>query len=271
MEENLNLMQQFWLALIGNADKISAAVAFMIITGVIVYLLWRIFNSMASVIDRISERAEAQAQREDVFQTRLLDLHTKTVNNNDKITSLMDKHENAARERSLSQEQRDQERLEFSRKQTDAMTKIINYLGVLGETKIIVDNVETTVTRMQGHVADMQTDLPALITRKAGEAHNDIETVVAAINRNYELTGRTLDNITKQLAKMTSTIEDTNQARAIHTLSETLGIVLSVVTNSHKLVESIPATLAAMSVLTIQQAPEQATNETIGETTDETL
>lgn len=231
-----NLMTEFWLALLNNIDKIGIAGAFIIVTGVIVYYLVQLFTRMATVVDKMSERAEMQAQRDDVFQTRLLDLHDKSVGNNDKIVSLLDKHETAAQERADAQFIRDGQRLQ-------TLERIAEYLTVLDKTSDIVDSIEITATRIQGNIADMQTDIPTLIERKHSETRRDIAGIKDVMSKNYELIEQALSKLKDQSEEILQRIPDDSASvelrQILETQTATLGIVQNVVTNNHRLLESM--------------------------------
>ena len=246
------LMEQFWLALIDNIDKIGIAGAFIIVTGVIVFYLARIFKGMTTVIDRISERAELQAQREDAFQTRLLDLHDKTVGNNNKIVELLSRHETAAQERSEAQFIRDEQRLK-------TLARIAEYLTVLEKTQDSVDNIETAAQRIQGNLVDLQTDLPSLIERKHSETKNSLNEIRTVMQQNYEVVEQTLNKMQVQNEQLLKHMQDDNSSaelrQILKTQTDTLHIVQTVVTNNHNLLEvliTLPKTESVEDPLTAE-------------------
>src|SRR5688572_4099794 len=107
------LIMEFFTYLIGNADKITAAAGIIIVVIILAYL-----------VNEIGKRTESQSRRDDEFKTQLLELHTRTAGNNERIVTLMEVHEKAAMERATAQESRDKERSELARQQTVALTKI---------------------------------------------------------------------------------------------------------------------------------------------------
>lgn len=250
-------MDNIWALLINNADKLGAAIAFMIVTAVLVFYLAKIFNGMTNVIDRISERAEAQAQREDVFQTRLLDLHTKTVGNNDKLVSLLEISEKAAIERTEAQLEREKVRDARDDKQAvyiEQLNKVqqdmVAYLPVMSETKAAVDTIHATQLHTEGLVTQVGASMADTVREAAAvnlegykqqirESYKEVETTVKT---SFEL----IEGAVKKIHERLDNIPDAKELEAI---ASGLNTLLTVAQNTYQLVQQTqsPIPLEAVS------------------------
>lgn len=178
-----------------------------------------------------------ETERDDMFRAELLSSHAKSVQsnqqaveNNGKIVSLLEAHDRMAQERSDSHFIRDQKHL-------TALEKITNYLTILDDTQDTIENIETTATRIQGNIADLQTDLPSLITRKADDTQKEFEALRLTLKQNNELVVQAIDKIADQLATRDKAHVMQNQS-----IVDALTTIKAVVNNNHNLIQKlIPA------------------------------
>lgn len=240
------LLMDFFNYLIANADKITAAVAMIIVIVI-----------LRQLVNDIGKRTEEQFKRDDERQIKILDLYGKITDSIDRQVTISERHETAAKERATEQEKRDTERITLHQHQIKVLQDMVAYLPVMSETKATVDTIENTVLRIPGNVADMRTDLTALIDRRHAETLSKIEQSFQLIeNALKTLQARLDDAVTVQDAHVES--EGTRHSAMvveIRAIADVLKIISNVLENTHSLVQAL------QPVQGLPQAGEPTTNE----------
>jgi chromosome segregation ATPase len=231
------LIMEFLTYLISNADKITAAAGIIIVVVILAYL-----------VNEIGKRTESQSRRDDEFKTQLLELHTRTAGNNERIVTLMEVHEKAALERSQAQEVRDKERSELARQQTDALTKITDYLAVVDETKKTVDTIQSITSRIPGSVSDLGTDMTGLIDRRTQDVNTNIEKLQVQLETSLQLVEGAIKKLQPRLDGIAeiqdSHVENESQRHTelvteVRSIGSVLSTVIALVDTVHQLVKSL--------------------------------
>lgn len=219
------MLMDFLTFLISNADKISAAIGIIIVVLILAYL-----------VNEIGKRTEAQSKRDDIFKTQLLDLHTKTAGNNERIVTLLEVHEKAALERYQVQDLRDRDRLAFLRQQTEAMTKITDNLSIISETKVAIDTIQATQAHTEVLVTQVGTDVKDTVQQAAAR---NLEGYKDTIRENYELILGAVDNVHTVLGEIKKDMiaqqgqHNTDVITKLHFIGEALATLTTVAEKSY--------------------------------------
>lgn len=195
-------LEQAFTILIENFPNIG-------ITGVLAFLIWYI----------IAEHGKSN-KRDDDFRLELLKVAAQQ-------SSLFERHEQAAKERAAEQERlgkerdaRDRERVEISRKQTEALAKITEHLNIVDATKSTVDTIHAAQVHLQGSVSDLGTDLTGVVNRRAAE---NLEVYKTTVRDSFQLVEAALIKVNQRLDDMvTQDNAAVAELRAISTGLETL-------------------------------------------------
>jgi predicted proteasome-type protease len=133
------------------------------------------------------------------------------------------------------------------------------------ETKNAVENIETTVVRTQGNIADLQTDIPSLIERRHSETQENLHGIKTLMQKNYELIEQTLAKMQERNEAVIKQMQDDSTSDEVRQMlknqSDILMIVQTVVTNNHKLLEAytIPAAPPIKPITNVADATESST------------
>ena len=224
------LMVDLFTYLITNADKITAAIGIIIVVVI-----------LANLVDKITKRADAQSTRDDALNNRLLDLHGKTV-------ILLEIHEKAAQERAAAQEIRDKERIEISRSQTEALSKISDYLSVVGDTKKTVDTIHAVAVHTQGSVSDLGTDMTGLITRRSEDVNQHVDNLKKALEQSLDLIENAIKKMQPRLDGIAEIQESHVEAQSarhgelvteIRSVGSAISTITVVMDNAYHLLEQL--------------------------------